>query len=200
MEKRETAYSRSSGSGFGNITAEVLTALRDGDHDAFRKVYLHYVTPIKDFLTILTRSEEEAEEITQDVFVNVWEKREKIDPRKSIKGYLYTIARNSALNLFEQRKVRSKYADSPLSKPDDYYASDEILIADETQLLIEIAVSRMPEQRRKIFELSRKEGLKSTEIAEKLALSRHTVDNHLAAAKKDIRELIALFLLLFIIQ
>ena len=178
----------------------MLEALREGDHDAFREVYLHYATPIRDFLALLTRSTDQAEEITQEVFVQVWEKRERINPSRSIKGYLYTIARNSALNLFEQQKVRSRYAASPLSRPEDYYASDEILIADETRLLIEIAVSRMPEQRRRVFELSRHEELKSTEIAERLGISRHTVDNHLAAAKKDIRELLSLFLLLFVIQ
>ena len=200
MKKVKSAYPDSRFSDLAAITRQELEALRVGDHDAFRTVYLHYATPIRDFLTLLTRSADEAEEITQEVFVQVWEKRERIDPRKSIKGYLYTIARNSALNLFEQQKVRSRYTDSPLSRAEDDWASDELLIAEETELLIEIAVSRMPEQRRRVFELSRREELKSTEIAERLGISRHTVDNHLATAKKDIRELLSLFMLLFVLQ
>lgn len=196
LEKKQAAYSRS----LGSIPPEVLTALRQGDHGAFREVYLHYATPVRDFLTLLTRSADQAEEITQEIFITLWEKRERIDPDKSIKGYLYTIARNSALKLFEQQKVRSRYAASPANRPDDESASDQILIAEETELLIEIAVSRMPDQRRRVFELSRKEGLKSTEIAERLGISRHTVDNHLATAKKELRQLISLFLLLFIAQ
>ena len=178
----------------------MLKALRDGDHQAFQVVYLHYATPIKDFLTVLTRSEEDAREITQDVFANIWEKRDQIDPEKSIKGYLYTSARNAALKLFEHRKVRDKYAETSSYSSDEALFSDEILIAEETRILIEIAVSRMPPQRKKIFELSREEGLKSTEIAERLNLSRHTVDNHLAAAKKDIKEFISALILLLMIQ
>ena len=183
-----------------DVSPEILHALRNGDHRAFQEIYLHYATPIKEFLTVLTRSEEDAREITQEIFVAIWEKHDQIDPQKSIKGYLYTIARNSALKLFERQKVRDKYVQANADASDDSIASDELMIAEETRLLIEIAISRMPAQRKKIFELNRNEGLKSSEIAEKLNLSRHTVDNHLAAAKKDIKEIIAAFIVMILLH
>ena len=182
------------------INPELLRALCRGEHGAFREIYLSYVTPVKEFLKLLTRSEEDAEEITQDVFITIWEKHHQINPDKSFKGYLYTIARNAALRLFERKKVHEKYVHSPISRPLDSSPSDEYLIAEETELLIEIAVSRMPAQRRKIFEMNRNEGLKSNEIAEKLNLSKYTVDNHLYAARKDIRQIIAMFMLFFMSQ
>jgi RNA polymerase sigma-70 factor (ECF subfamily) len=177
-----------------------LEALRNGDHEVFQEVYLHYASPVKDFLAILTRSEEQAQELTQDIFVAVWEKRERIDPAKSFKGYLYTIARNAAFKLFEQRKVHERYVKTPTYADIESYSPDDELIAGETAILIDIAIERMPPQRKKIFEMSRLEGLKATEIAERLNLSRHTVDNHLAAAKKDLKELLALFAALFLVS
>lgn len=177
-----------------------LLALREGDHEVFREVYLHYASPVKDFLQILTRSEEEAEELTQEIFVSVWEKRARIDPAKSFKGYLYTIARNAAFKLFERRKVHERYVQTPTYVDPASYTLDDELIAAETALLVDIAIERMPAQRRKVFEMSRSEGLKAVEIADRLGLSRHTVDNHLAAAKKDLKELLALFAALFLVS
>lgn len=183
-----------------DFTPEQLDALRNGDSEVFRAIYLHYASPVRDFLEILTRSKEEAEELTQEIFVSVWEKRARIDPRKSFRGYLYTIARNAAFKLFEQKKVRDKYVDAPHHAPFDAYSPDQRLIAEETELLIRMAVERMPPQRKKIFEMSHDQGLKSTEIAERLNLSRHTVDNHLAIAKKNLKELLTLFFALFVVQ
>lgn len=182
-----------------DFTPEQLEALRNGDQDVFRVIYLHYATPVKDFLQLLTRSEDEAKEITQEIFVTIWEKRAQINPEKSFKGYLYTIARNAAFKLFEQKKVHDRYLSNSYPQA-EYYSSDEKLIAEETEILMQIAINRMPPQRKKIFEMSRGEGLKSTEIAERLNLSRHTVDNHLAAAKKDLKDLLMLFAALFVIQ
>ena len=180
-----------------DFDSEQLDALRRGDHEVFREVYLHYASPVNDFLLMLTRSEEEARELTQDIFVAVWEKRTLINPEKSFKGYLYTIARNAAFKLFEQKKVHDRYVKTPTYADVESYSLDDQLIAEETAILVDIAIQRMPPQRKKIFEMRRGEGLKSTEIAERLNLSRHTVDNHLAAAKKDLKELLTLFVFLF---
>ncbi len=180
------------------ITEAILAAVRAGDPDAFRMVYLHYVTPLKEFLTILLRNEEEAKEITQDVFVKLWEKRADIDPGKNVKGLIYTVARNLAMNHFGHRKAIDNYTAFARNQTLDYISSDEIVIARETELLIQIAVSRMPDQRRRVFVMSREEGLSNDEIATRLDISKHTVDNHLAAAKKTLKTLLSLFLYLFV--
>ena len=176
-----------------DISPTVLQALRDGNHLAYEKVYLHYVSSVKNFLTMLTRSKQTAEEITQEVFVTIWERRKNIDPQKNISGYLYVIAKNFALKYFRKNQMLLGSEFQVMKNPLLDVAPDEILIAKEKALLTEIAVRKMPAQRRKVYELSRKDGLTNSEIAERLQISKNTVENHITSALKDIREVITLF-------
>lgn len=73
------------------VTPELLGSLRDGSHEVFQTVYVHYRGPIENFLYRLLRSREEAEEIVQNVFMVLWERRAELDPAKNIKTLLYTI-------------------------------------------------------------------------------------------------------------
>ena len=184
-----------------DIAPEIVKGLREGDHRAYEQVFIHYKKPIENFLVALTRDRETAREITQEIFMNVWIKREAIDPSKSIKNYLYRIARNAAINHFNQQKVKEKYERfvTPLSE-EDISGSDKLLIAKETELLIEIAVNRMPKLRKRVFEMSRYDGLSNEEIADRLGLTRESVASHIYLATKDIKEVISLFILLFIAQ
>jgi len=184
----------------GKITRGLLIDLRGGDPSAFETVYLHYAGPVKNFLTALTRSDEAGDEITQEVFVTLWEKRDRIDPERGISGYLYTIAKNYAFKYLSKGK-HLVYESDGVAEPSDLERSPaEILIQKEKELLVEIAIRRMPTQRRKIFEMSRKEGLSNGEIAEKLNLSKNTVENHITSALKDLREVLTFFMLLLLIK
>lgn len=180
------------------IPQEVVVALRDGDHRAYEQLYYHYSSSIRRFLLTLTRSEELADDITQEVFVAVWEKREQLDPARNIRTYLYTIARNTTMNYFNREKIRDKYYRSILPETEQDAGSDELLIAKETDLLIRIAVSRMPALRRRVFELSRYEGWSNERIAQELDMSKSNVYDHIYQATKDIKEILSLFILLFI--
>lgn len=181
----------------GVITHSDLEALKDGDHAAFEKIYLHFFNPLRTFLYTLLRSMEQAEEVCQDTFANLWHNREEIDPGKNIKSYLYTICKRQALNLIRGRKVHDTYTQRAMhgGEPDD---SGDVVVARETELLINLMVSRMPKQRRKIFELSRYDGLSNDEISQKLGISKNAVEKQISFALKDIREILGLFLLLFI--
>ena len=70
------------------VTPELLTALRCGDHRAYDKVYLNFFGPLVDFLTVLLHDCEEAKEVAQEVFLKVWENRDRVDPSKNIKGFI----------------------------------------------------------------------------------------------------------------
>lgn len=181
------------------ISSEIITALCAGDHIAYEQVYYHYSDSIRRFLITLTRSEDMAEEITQETFIKIWEKRDSIDSSKNFKTYLYTIARNAALSYFNREQIRTKYSRLVLPEEEDY-SSDELIIARETEILIGIAVSRMPKMRRRVFELSRYEGWPNEKIADELHISRSNVYDHLYQATKDIKEVISVFIMLFVSQ
>lgn len=179
-----------------SIPEHVLAELRDGSHDAFQQVYLHYIDSVWEFLRMLIKSDADSEEIAQDVFVALWEKRGRIDPSKNIKPYLYANARNAVLNYFKHKKVKDKYMQFAVNSIPRYETSDEIVIAQETELLIMITVERMPAQRRRVFKMSRFEGLSNDEIAVLLKLSKNTVENHITTAVKDIRRTLGIALML----
>lgn len=152
----------------GPVTVELLEALRDGDHEAYKTVYLHYRGPIENFLYKLLRSREEAEEIAQHVFMTLWERRAELDPSKNIRTLLYTIARNAVVNLFKRQRVFEKYQKMQDPGEQDLLTGEDLLIAQEKELLIELAVKNMPPMRRKIFEMSRQQNLSHEEIAQHL--------------------------------
>jgi len=165
-----------------------LIALRQGSHQAYEEIYLHYYKPVHNFLHALTRSREAAEDITHDVFIGVWENRGRLDPGQGIRPYLYAVAKNLAMRYFRKKKNESNY----LSYSDLYstgsVATDDGLLAEEAGAIVVDAMSRMPRIRKRIFEMYYKEGLDYCQIAERLEMNKATVANHLTNAKNDIRK------------
>jgi len=170
------------------ITPSVLADLKNGSYDAYTLLYMRYAGSVKSFLTTLLRSEEDAKEITQNVFIRLWEKREAIDPDSDIKVFLFQTARFYAYNFFDHLKVKEKYFSwLKQEKTNDYFSTEDVISYEETALLFEFALDKMPEQRRKVFEMSRKAGKSNDEIAEELSLSKRTVEKHISLAIKDVR-------------
>lgn len=176
-----------------------IAALQQGNHKAFEEVFTAYFDKVKHLLLGILRSESEAEELAQDIFVKLWMNRESIDPNKAFNTYLYTIARNTALNYLKHKLVEENFKNS-FNNYDDTAAdsSDEILFAKEISLLMEMTVCRMPAQRRTIYQMSREKGVPNNEIAEKLGISKKTVENQLSLALQEIKRVISAFLFFFL--
>lgn len=176
-----------------------IEALQNGDHKAFEEVFLAYFDKVKYLLTRLLRSESDAEELAQDIFVKLWMKHTSIDPNKAFSTYLYTITRNTALNYLKHKLVEENFRNSfSCLDEEEADSSDELLFAKEISLLVEMAVCRMPVQRRKIYQMSREEGISNNEIAEELRISKKTVENQLSLALQEIKRVISAFLIFFL--
>lgn len=177
-----------------NIDIKTLEAFRNGNHKAFETVFIAYYNKTKAFIDGYIKSEEDAEELTEDLFVNLWVNHGDIDASKSFNSYLHTIARNAAINFLKHKYVQEAYRNN--SGGAEYSStSEEELIAKELGILIDETVERMPAQRRMIYTLSRNEGLSNAEIAERLNTTKRNVESQLSMALKEIRKVISCFLL-----
>lgn len=168
---------------------ESFSAVRSGDKNAFEMMFKSYYQPLCRYANTFVNDPEEAEEIVQGSFINIWEKRQAIDINTSVKAYLYRAIRNACLNTLKHEKVKHLYAQNEVHTGERYFeASDESTLRDELENRIRKAIQVLPEQCRVIFQLSRFEELKYQEIADQLNLSVKTVENQMGKALKIMRE------------
>lgn len=167
---------------------KLLSLLKQGDKDAYTVIYSRFWAVIYRHARRMLQDEQEAEDMTQEVFFMLWNKAPELEVRSSLSGYLYTSVRNRIFNRMEHGKIMAKYATS-LERHMDVGESTTDHLIREKQLkeLIEREVLALPEQMRVIFELSRKEGLSYKQIAEVLGLSEGAVRGQLTRALKQLR-------------
>ena len=169
------------------ITLEILESLRDGSHKAFEVVFIAYFNKITVFIFGCIKSEADAEELAEVLFVNLWINKENIDTSKSFNSYLHTIAQNSTLNFLKNKYLHTAYVSN--SSTIEYSStSEEDLIAKELGLQIDYVIEKMPAQRKQIYILSRNKGLSNLEIADQLNALNRNVESQLSLALKEIRK------------
>jgi RNA polymerase sigma-70 factor (ECF subfamily) len=174
---------------------ELLRRFARGDDAAFEKIYMQWFDPIFHLLKRLTGSAEDAQDITQDIFGKLWEKRGSIDVKKGVKSYLFSAARHSASNMAHKNRSANNYiAGTNLSDADDVTSYD-LAVAHEIELATEYVICRMPKQRRRVYEYSYKYGLSPSEIASKLNLTPRVVHDHLYQARLSIKEMLPAIIL-----
>ncbi len=181
----------------GKADAEVRPLERPGgDADvAFEQAYDAWYGPLFGFLLRLTGSEDQAKDIMHDVFLRLWEKRHSIAMTDSVKSYLFAAVRYAAADLFRKRKAEQNYlagsaAAGGSGRSGDYAAPDEQAAYHEMELIAAYAVGRMPEQRRRVFELSYRDGLSPAEIASHLGISPRSVSDHLYEARGALQKVL----------
>ena len=171
-----------------HIDEKLIAGFKNGDLDAFQKIYNSYCKPLYRFALSYMKDTFDAEEIVQDVFLKVWEKRAEVDEHKSFKSYLYRITINKIFNELKHRVVKRKYEHQLLNVDQITYETPESKIQfQELNSKIEHLLSKLPEQQRSIFIMSRWQGLTNAEIAQNLNLSVRTVENQVYRAAKFIK-------------
>ena len=183
----------------GDREYEYMKKLGQGDHKSFDALFLLYHPKVKNFLLGFIKDEEEACDMAQDIFFKVWTNRESISKVNSLKAYLYRMARNMIYDYYEHSLVKASYEQKQLLSSIAYTdLIEEDLYAKELAILIDIAIEQMPEQRRRIFKMSRKEGLSNDEISQRLEINKRTVENHITQALADLRTILKSAVLLLL--
>ncbi|MEX1240457.1 MAG: RNA polymerase sigma-70 factor [Cyclobacteriaceae bacterium] len=175
-------------------------ALSVGDITAFEMLFRTYYQPLCHYAYTFLQDREDAEEIVQSTFLLVWEKRETLAIRTSVRPYLYAMVRNACLNVIKHEKIRQKHAGEEIALADRSHDSvTHTVVSNELEYRIKVAMEELPEQCRMVFKLSRFEELKYSEIAEQLHISVKTVENHMGKALKIMREQLKDYLPLVIV-
>ena len=169
------------------------------DRQQFEALFTTHFESLCRFAYGFVNDGDSAQEIVQDVFINLWQKRESMDSEKSIKSYLFTSVRNRCLNFIrDHKKFRSEYLDVELELEipvEDVDRFSEL----ETEDRIARAMDKLPEKCRQVFELSRFEEMKYKEIAEHLGISVKTVEVQMSKALKILREELKDLMLLLLV-
>jgi RNA polymerase sigma-70 factor (family 1) len=172
-----------------NIDDQELTRLLGrGSKDAFHLLYMRYGLKIRRFAKTYLKQEQDTEELVQDVFLKLWNKKEVLDSSGNLKAFIYKTAVNSIYDFIRRKNIEQAFRD---------YTKEGSAVSDQTwdevvfnDMLFHVnrLIEKMPEQRRKIFMMSKEEGLTNDEIADVLRLSKRTVENQLYRATSFLKK------------
>jgi RNA polymerase sigma-70 factor (family 1) len=156
------------------------------DDGAFEQAFRQYFPGLCAYAHRFVPDIETAEEVVQEVFTQLWEKRAGLELKSSLKSYLFRSVHNRCLNQIRNEKVRVHHHQTHQTERPDASFYDPAIVADVKHRVYE-AIGRLPAQRGKIFRMSRFEALSYKEIAEKLELSPKTVEVQMGKALKQLR-------------
>jgi RNA polymerase sigma-70 factor (family 1) len=171
---------------------EIIGRIRKGDIKEFESLFRSSYASLVKYARTLIKDHDTAEEIVQDLFFRLWQNKEKIQIESSLNGYLFRSVHNSCLHHIEHMKVVERHEqEMSFVQNDESESPAEILQYKELQAKIARTIEMLPERCGQIFCMNRFEGLKYTEIAEKLAISIKTVEANMGKALKEFRKALA---------
>ena len=166
--------------------SELAQQIKNGDKAAFDAFYQRHSAALISFLCSKGLSQQEAEDLLQQAFLIIWEKRREIDPDKSLRSFLFTTAYRRMINLFRDRK--NSVPDYAYALEADGQNPEESTETRQAMNQLHAALEEMPERRRRVFELCYMQEFTYKEAAEALDVSPKTIENHMALALRDLRK------------
>jgi RNA polymerase sigma-70 factor (family 1) len=175
---------------------DILDRLAGDDQGALKELYEHYSSSLLQLAYAIVRSKEMAEEVVEDVFIKVWQKRSAVRSLENFPFYLYTMTKNGS------RSYLRKFGHKRLIDLDDvslpFYrisiTPEDLMISGEALQRINIAINELPTKCRLIFKLVKEDGLKYREVADLLQVNLKTVENQIGIALKKIHSAIKIHL------
>lgn len=168
---------------------KLINRFIDGDKTAINDLYTEYSPRLYRFAMAYLKSESEVLDIVQEVFVNVWVNRNKLKKDSNLDAYLFTVAKNTIVSVFRKKLSEKDYLEHLKNKTitnsiDTESQFNYNQLSDKLNDLVE----QLPPQRKKIYQLSKEQGLANKTIAAELGISVKTVEDHLSKASKFIKK------------
>lgn len=162
--------------------------IRDGDVQAFETVFRTLAPALCVFVRRLVYSPDVAEDLVQDLFLTLWRQRRTLTVHASLTTYLYTAARNRALNHIKHERVVARWRNAPRPPAEHEQPTlEDALHEAELTLLVQAAIARLPERTRLVFTMSRQQGMTYGQIAKALGVSVKTVETQMGRALRSMR-------------
>jgi len=175
-----------------SIDSDIIGRIRQGDKQEFEKLFRSSYVSLVRYAKTLLRDHDAAEEIVQELFFRLWQDRQTLRVESSLNGYLFRSVHNRSLHYIEHQKVVSRHADEVSAGAElTSEPVTEAIYYSELQTRVARVLEQLPERCRVIFRMSRFEGLKYHEIADKLAVSLKTVEADMGKALREFRKALA---------
>mgnify|MGYP002424122244 CR=1 FL=1 len=165
---------------------ELLAEIASGNEKAFRKLFDSYKERFYAVAFKMTRSDEAAEDIVQDVFMNIWKNREHLLKVDHPSSYFFPAVYRKVYHHYRRLASERKFLQSASAVKETENTTDEMVLAHEYKEWVSQAITRLPPQQQLVFRLSKEEGMNREDIARQLEISPNTVKNHLSNALKFI--------------
>jgi len=167
---------------------ELVKKVAAGNEQAFEQLYRIYNPKVYYYLRKLTKDNDLAEELVQQVFMKVWEKRGRLNPDKAFVSYLYRMSENLVMDFHRKTRRDKKAMEALLLVASELIAGPvEAIISKEDDGLLQQAINKLPPQRMKIFMLCKFEGKSYEEVSALLGISTSTISDHIVKATKSIK-------------
>ncbi|WP_372948948.1 RNA polymerase sigma factor [Mariniphaga sp.] len=172
-----------------NTETRLLNGLKKSDHESFRKLFEQYSKPLYRFSLSYLKSNEGAEDVVQEVFIKIWDKRKDIDTGKSFQSYVFTIALNSVRKYFNKLAAANQLKHDIIASFSENSAKlDEQDDFEDYLRHLDTLINRMPEKRKEIFIGKKLDGKSQKELAEEFGITTKTVEYHITEAMKFLKE------------
>lgn len=170
----------------------------------FEEIFKAHFSTVKFFINMFLKSEADAEDLAQDVFIKLWSNFETWKNNDGKDGYIYTIAKNVTLDFIKHKRLEDIYRNEQIEQNaiKELFDSAEPLnsiYCNEIRLIIKMALERFPKRRKKIFEMSRLHDMSNQEIAIALHLSVRTVEHQIYLSLQDLRKIVFILFFLYFI-
>lgn len=166
----------------------LLIRLKKGNEVAFNEIYEAYSKPMYLKILRMVRDNDTADELLQELFIKLWDGREKIDPEKSFQSFMFTVTRNLVYNYFRKVASDNSMIEQLLLRGTAYYLNaEEILLNKEASALLTNAIEQLSPQRKLVFELCKLEGKSYEEVSQILGISVPTVNSHMTKSLQSIK-------------